>query len=63
MPLTPFHTALVWPLYVQWPRRWDLLALSTGSVMPDLEIVTAYPILRTWESGRGLMHSILGVSR
>ena len=61
MPLTPFHTVLVWPLYVRWPRRWDLLALSMGAVMPDLEIVTVYPILRTLESGRGLMHSVLGV--
>src|SRR3989442_809281 len=29
--------------------------------MSDLEIITVYPIVRTWESGRGLMHSILGV--
>jgi len=61
LPLTPFHTVLVWPLYIRWPRSWDLLALSFGAVMPDLEIVTVYPILQTTESGRGMMHSILGV--
>ena len=61
VPLTPFHTILVWPLYVKWPRRWDLLALSIGCVMSDLEIITIYPIVRTWESGRGIMHSLLGV--
>ena len=61
MPLTPFHAILVWPLYVKWPRRWDLLALSIGCVMSDLEIITIYPIVRTWDSGRGIMHSLLGV--
>ena len=61
MPLTPFHVVPVWPLYVRWPRRWDILALSLGSVVPDLEIVTVYPIVRTFEAGRGIMHSILGV--
>jgi len=29
--------------------------------MPDLEIVTVYPVLQTFESGRGVMHSVLGV--
>ena len=61
MPFTPFHVIAVWPLYVRWPKRWDLLALSFGSVMSDLEVITVYPIFRTWESGRGIMHSILGV--
>ena len=61
MVLTPFHVVPVWPLYVRWPNRWDLLALSFGAVMSDLEIVTVYPILRSWQSGRGIMHSILGV--
>jgi len=51
----------VWPLYVKWSHKWDLLALSFGAVMSDLEIVTVYPIVHTFESGRGLMHSILGV--
>jgi len=61
VPLTPFHVVAVWPLYVRWPRRWDLLALSMGAIMSDLEVVTVYPIVRTWEAGRGIMHSILGV--
>jgi membrane-bound metal-dependent hydrolase YbcI (DUF457 family) len=61
VPLTPFHLVPVWPAYVKWPRRCDLLALSFGAVMPDLEIVTLYPLLRTAEAGRGIMHSLLGV--
>ena len=60
MPFTAFHVVPVWPLYVRWPRRWDLLALSFGAVMPDLEIVTAGP-LSNWVLGRGIMHSLLGV--
>ena len=61
VPLTPFHVIAVWPLYVKWPRRWDLLALSFGCVMSDLEIITVYPNVRTLEAGRGIMHSLLGV--
>ena len=61
MPFTPFHVIAVWPLYTRWPKRWDLLALSFGSVMSDLEVITVYPIFQTWESGRGIMHSLLGV--
>jgi membrane-bound metal-dependent hydrolase YbcI (DUF457 family) len=59
--LTPFHVVPVWPLYVRWPDRWDVLGLSFGAVMSDLEIVTVYPIVGTIESGRGIMHSLLGV--
>ena len=58
MPFTPFHVIAVWPLYTRWPKRWDLLALSFGSVMSDLEVITVYPIFQTWESGRGIMHSL-----
>lgn len=61
MPFTAFHVVPVWPLYVRWPARWNLLALSFGSVMPDLEIVTLYPILQDAAWGRGIMHSLLGV--
>lgn len=61
MPFTAFHVVPVWPLYVRWPRRWDLLALSFGAVMPDLEIVTVYPLTGDPEFARGIMHSLLGV--
>lgn len=61
MPLTPFHVVVVWPLYVRWPRRWDLLALTCGALMPDLEIVTIYPLLQGVPN-RGIMHSFLGVA-
>ncbi len=60
MPITPFHVVVVWPLYVRWPRRWDLLALTWGAMMPDLEIVTLYPLLQGIPN-RGIMHSIMGV--
>ena len=61
MPFTAFHVAPVWPLYVKWPRRWDILALSFGAVMPDLETVTIYPLTQDVSFARGLMHSVLGV--
>src|SRR3989442_2844536 len=32
-----------------------------GCEMSVLEIIPIYPIVRTWDSGRGIMHSLLGV--
>ncbi|MGQ0796726.1 MAG: DUF4184 family protein [Methanobacteriota archaeon] len=61
MPFTAFHVVPVWPLYVRWPHRWDILALSFGAVLPDLEIVTIYPLTGDPAFARGIMHSLLGV--
>ena len=61
MPFTAFHVVPVWPLYVRWPRHFDVLALTMGAILPDLEIVAVYPMTRDWEWGRTVMHSFLGV--
>ncbi len=61
MPFTPFHVVPVWPIFVRWPGRWDVLALSLGAVVSDLEAVTAYPLTGDSSLSRGLMHSLLGI--
>jgi hypothetical protein len=60
LPFTLFHVVAVWPLYTKWPRRWDLLALSWGAMIPDLEHVTD----RAFDVGTagGIMHSFLGIA-
>jgi len=61
MPFTAFHVVPIWPLYVKWPHRWDVLALSFGAVMPDLEILASTLLAGDLTFGRGIMHSLLGV--
>lgn len=60
MPFTLFHVVPVWPLYARWPDRWDLLALTWGAMIPDLEHVAIDPL----DEGiaGGLMHSFLGIA-
>ena len=52
MPLTfPSHSAIVLPVKMRWPRRFDGVALVVGSAAPDLPYVLGRPLLtygRTW---------------
>jgi hypothetical protein len=61
MPFTAFHVVPVWAAYVRWPRRFDVLALSLGAMVADLEILIVYSLTGDPFLSRGLMHSILGV--
>ena len=53
MPLTfPSHAAIVLPLKMRWPRRFDGVALAVGSAAPDLPYALGKPLLtygHTWE--------------
>jgi hypothetical protein len=47
----PSHAAAVVPLWLRWPRRFDLVALVVGSTTPDLAYVVPglHRLLRTHE--------------
>jgi hypothetical protein len=59
MAFTAFHCALVWPLFILWPRRFDFIGLSAGAVIPDILMPVAY-ILPGFENEiRYLTHSLI----
>ncbi len=60
MAFTAFHCALVWPLFILRPKRFDFIGLSVGAVIPDLFIPFVY-ILPGYEGPvRIITHSLIG---
>lgn len=56
MPLTfPSHAAIVLPLKMRWPRRFDGVALVVGSAAPDLPYVLGRPLLTYGHTWAGLL--------
>ncbi len=60
MPLTPFHLASVWPLWLKGKRKLHFVCISLGSAIPDIEVLLLSPFTGEREYARGLMHSYLG---
>jgi len=57
---TPFHCAIVWPLFIAKPNRFDFIGLSVGAIIPDfLEPVMAF-IPAYYSHARVATHSLLG---
>ena len=42
MPLSPFHLAIVWPLFLWKPKKFDFIALSLGALLPDILLPFGY---------------------
>ena len=60
MAFTAFHCALVWPLFILRPKRFDFIGLSVGAVIPDLLMPVAF-LFPAFESEiRYLTHSLIG---
>ncbi|ROO86962.1 uncharacterized protein DUF4184 [Actinocorallia herbida] len=56
MPLTfPSHAAVVLPLKMRWPRRFDGVALVVGSAVPDLPYALGRPLLTYGHTWAGLV--------
>ncbi len=60
MAFTAFHCALVWPLFILRPKRFDFIGLSVGAVIPDLFIPFFYVLPVYEEPARILTHSLIG---
>lgn len=61
MPLTPFHPVPVWLLWMWRPNHFDFVALTVGSVIPDLlEPVFLFALPEWYMGHREWSHSVLG---
>ncbi|MCK4950056.1 MAG: DUF4184 family protein [Thermoplasmata archaeon] len=60
MAFTAFHCALVWPLFILRPKRFDFIGLSVGAVIPDLFIPFVYILPAYEEPVRIITHSLIG---
>jgi hypothetical protein len=62
MAFTLFHCAVVWPLFITKPNRFDFLGLSVGAVMPDfLEPIVAF-VPTYYSAVRSITHSLIGAA-
>ena len=62
MPFTAFHPALLWLLWMKFPRRIDFVALTVGAVIPDLfePFIALGLVDPSWPVDRDWTHSLLG---
>lgn len=60
MAFTAFHCAVVWPLFIVWPRRFDFIGLTVGAVIMDFYIPFTYLILDIEIPMRIITHSLIG---
>jgi hypothetical protein len=54
------HWPTVWPLFKRWPASFNVIALSIGAVIPDLECPFLFPFVEDRWHARLVMHSVLG---
>ncbi|MBM4249873.1 MAG: DUF4184 family protein [Euryarchaeota archaeon] len=60
MPVLFLHWPTVWPLFKRWPASFNLVALSIGAVIPDLECPFLFAFVEDRWHARLFMHSLLG---
>ena len=60
MPVSPFHLGFAWPAWLINRKKLHFMALSIGSMVPDIEVLPMMLVSSEGERARGLMHSILG---
>lgn len=60
MAFTAFHCALVWPLFILRPKRFDFIGLSVGAVIPDLFMPFVIFLPAYEKVARIITHSLIG---
>jgi membrane-bound metal-dependent hydrolase YbcI (DUF457 family) len=50
----------VWPFFKRWPASFNVIALSIGAIIPDLECPFLFPFVEDRWHARLVMHSLLG---
>lgn len=60
IPVLILHWPTVWPLFKWRPASFNVIALSIGAIIPDLECPFLFPFVEDRWHARLMMHSLLG---